>query len=378
MKDSASNASRIIAVALTVSALANFTAPQLAAATPDDKPKTAVASPSEGDAAWLEVQKASRPSSPPKEWNDKRPSREEIQAYQVRQGEMAAKAADVARDFYTKYPKHKNADEARKLEANLSAAAVQLGNTNMAARLAKLEAARLDDKSLPEDERFGRRARAIQQAAMAKKEDGMPAVLAEFEKGVRILQKEFPQRPETYSMLLSIAENSIPDKSRQIAQEVIDSGASAEIKDAAKVILQRLDAIGKPVPIQFTALDGRKVDLTKMKGKVVLVDFWATWCGTCVQELPNVKAAYNKFHPKGFEIVGISFDSKKDKLTEFVANEKMAWPQYFDGKGWENEIGQKYGISAIPAMWLIDKQGNLRDMSAREDLAVKVEELLAE
>ena len=378
MKDSASNASRIIAVALTVSALANFTAPQLAAATPDDKPKTAVASPSEGDAAWLEVQKASRPSSPPKEWNDKRPSREEIQAYQVRQGEMAAKAADVARDFYTKYPKHKNADEARKLEANLSAAAVQLGNTNMAARLAKLEAARLDDKSLPEDERFGRRARAIQQAAMAKKEEGMPAVLAEFEKGVRILQKEFPQRPETYSMLLSIAENSIPDKSRQIAQEVIDSGASAEIKDAAKVILQRLDAIGKPVPIQFTALDGRKVDLTKMKGKVVLVDFWATWCGPCVQELPNVKAAYNKFHPKGFEIVGISFDSKKDKLTEFVANEKMAWPQYFDGKGWENEIGQKYGISAIPAMWLIDKQGNLRDLSAREDLAVKVEELLAE
>ena len=110
----------------------------------------------------------------------------------------------------------------------------------------------------------------------------------------------------------------------------------------------------------------------------VLVDFWATWCGPCVKELPNVMAAYEKLHGKGLEIVGISFDQNKDKLTQFVEKEKMPWPQYFDGKGWGNKFGKEYGINSIPAMWLVDKKGNLNDMNAREGLVAKVEKLLAE
>ena len=137
------------------------------------------------------------------------------------------------------------------------------------------------------------------------------------------------------------------------------------------------DRVGKPVDIKFTSIDGKKIDVSKMKGKVVLIDFWATWCGPCAAELPNVKRAYKKLHPKGFEIVGISLDSKESALRRFVKKEEMPWPQYFDGKGWKNSISTAHGIRSIPAMWLVDKEGNLADLNARADLEGKVEELLA-
>ena len=110
----------------------------------------------------------------------------------------------------------------------------------------------------------------------------------------------------------------------------------------------------------------------------MLIDFWATWCGPCIAELPNVKKTYAKYHEKGFEIVGVSLDQSKDKLTEFVKENDMPWPQHFDGLGWKNEFAVMYGIQGIPAMWLVDKDGNLVDMKARSGLDAKVEKLLAE
>jgi thiol-disulfide isomerase/thioredoxin len=92
-----------------------------------------------------------------------------------------------------------------------------------------------------------------------------------------------------------------------------------------------------------------------------MLDFWATWCGPCVGEVPNVAAVYAKYHDKGFEIIGISLDQAgaKDKLTTFTKEHSMPWRQYYDGKYWENELAVKYGVRSIPATYLIDSSGKI-------------------
>ncbi len=151
-----------------------------------------------------------------------------------------------------------------------------------------------------------------------------------------------------------------------------------KLKEHATRLIEKFESVGKPFHLAFKAVDGREVDFDKMKGKVVLIDFWATWCMPCVGEIPHVKEAYDQLHAKGFEVVGISLDTEQAKLTKFTAERQMPWPQYYDGKQWENVYAQKFGITAIPAMWLVDKKGVLRDLNAREDVKTKIEKLLAE
>jgi len=132
--------------------------------------------------------------------------------------------------------------------------------------------------------------------------------------------------------------------------------------------LRRLALVGHPMEISGTLLNGQPFDQKSLAGKVVLVDFWATWCGPCVAEIPNVLAQYEKYRGQGFEVVGVSLDEDREALEKFVTEQKVPWPILYEkpqGEGWRHPLATYYGISGIPTVILIGRDGNVITLNAR-------------
>ena len=129
----------------------------------------------------------------------------------------------------------------------------------------------------------------------------------------------------------------------------------------------RPDALVGKKAIDFNVkdLDGNALSLEEYRGNVILLDFWAVWCAPCIAEMPNVKQVYEKYKDDNFQIIGISLDNSRDTLVGYLEKEGIAWPQVFDGDGWDNQVAKMYGIRAIPHMYLIDGDGVVRKSGVR-------------
>ncbi len=184
-------------------------------------------------------------------------------------------------------------------------------------------------------------------------------------------------RPMLERAYLELLGASAPDAVNDRLKKLAGDTGNPEVAALAKVFMEKAGYRGKPIEMKFTAADGREVDLAKLRGKVVLVDFWATWCGPCMLEMPNVKAAYAKYHQQGFEVIGVSLDGggitkgiqsgvrTREHFLAFLEREKMPWPQHYDNLGWKNEFAQKFKIKSIPAVFLIGRDGLVLSTDAR-------------
>ncbi|MEI6234728.1 MAG: TlpA disulfide reductase family protein [Planctomycetota bacterium] len=140
--------------------------------------------------------------------------------------------------------------------------------------------------------------------------------------------------------------------------------AATEILEDMAGSMRRMNLVGNTMELKGTTVQGKPFDITSLKGKVVLVDFWATWCGYCVKEIPNVKRNYAGYKNKGFEVVAVSADQDRPALDAFLAESKIEWINLHDKDG-SNPALKMYGINGFPTTFLIGKDGNVVSLSAR-------------
>ena len=221
--------------------------------------------------------------------------------------------------------------------------------------------------------------------------------LGDYEPVPDLLLQRYELMPETETPNLQVL-------IAEIARPLVEASISSDQRDKAKAFITRvksdfadtaaepqitnildqlgsdlyLPGVGDEMEFAFTGLNGEEIDLAMMKDKVILVDFWATWCAPCIAALPHLLSTYERFHEEGFEVIGISLDESREELETFLKENEMPWPQYFDAQGGDNELAQRYGIRRIPATFLVGRGGRIvaADLHG-EELASAIEKELA-
>ena len=286
-------------------------------------------------------------------------------------GQKAAALADQFKVYQQRYTNSTHLEEAWSgwMEfLNLAAH----GNPTREAELEKAEQQCLNDPQLETSRRENIRYQQVERTQDLKRREQL----------VRQVQADLKGQTRYFCQsLLEIAEFSDYPHSQELVEEVLKLAEGKQglsyYRDQAQQLKARLERIGRPLRLKFNALDGTEVDVEKLRGKVVLLEFWATWCGPCVAGIPKIKSAWDALHREGFEVIALSYDTEREKLSRFVKNSALPWPQFFAPEGKDAPLIKGFGQPGPPAYWLIDRDGLLVDINAHHDLEQKVKRLLA-
>ena len=162
-----------------------------------------------------------------------------------------------------------------------------------------------------------------------------------------------------------------PERASAVCREFVETLAESKDQQAASHVrklegtMRRLTLLGQTVKIAGTAMDGKPIDFAEMRGKVVLVDFWATWCGPCLAEVPNINRNFDLYHERGFEVISISMDEDRGALEKHLEEHPLPWITLHDPLSDEDHVARYYGITSLPTLILIDQKGEAASINAR-------------
>jgi thiol-disulfide isomerase/thioredoxin len=215
------------------------------------------------------------------------------------------------------------------------------------------------------------KARALVDALMAK----IPSPWTAFFLVQIAIKVEYSGRPLIAKEMIEVAQTQV--------ENLKDPDAKEELERNCKQFLSRFAVLNKPLNLsELVDTTGKPLDPNQYKGKVVLVDFWATWCGPCLQEIPNIENAFLAHNKNGFEVISVNLDEERSALDKFLASKKVLWNTYVSSKpdaiGFDTPLARDIGISAIPFIAIIGKDGNVAGIHIRgRKIEDKIVELLA-
>lgn len=295
-------------------------------------------------------------------------SQEQFNEFLRKFGDQAGALAERMEDFYRGDPNGALAEEAWDEWMGILQAGVGVDRS----RLPEIE--RVESEFLANPELSVERRARIRRHQVERAGD-----LKTMERLLRQANQELQGRGGALDyryMMLNIASASDPANARRILDEILP-GAQGFYREKAIKLDARLKLLEMPLELKFTGLDGEQYDLRDYRGKVVLLDFWATWCPPCIAGIPRVKTAFEKYRTEGFEVIGISYDSDRSTLERYLAGTPLPWPQFFDAEGRDSSLALSLGQPGPPAYWLIDREGKVSDLNGFQELETKIEKLLA-
>jgi len=311
---------------------------------------------------------------------EKRGDREYRAEYAKNRQAAEETRCDLILELYEAHPKHERLEELLPTRWGILSRTARADEETAKSFLEELDGAakRFRHEDLAVEARYSK-AQAMTsmiRTKMVTRDDLVAAVEA--------FVKAAPEDARAPRLMMTLAQRHTPaDQQVAAYRRLIERFPDNKGTKYAKGKLRQLEAVGRPFELEFTdAISGREISMSGLRGKVVVVDFWATWCGPCVAEMPHMKDLYAEYADRGVEFIGVSLDQPDykgglKKLEDYCKDEEIPWPQYYQGNFWTSAFSMSWGVSSIPSMFIIDKDGNLHSTEAGGKLEEMIPELLA-